>query len=151
MHEAIRVGQMNVTFIMSRHETQDNLDCFEVTAPPLASVIVPHIHRDHDETILGMNGITTWMVGGRQVLVGPGDRLLIKRGTPHFFGNLHNTVARYLCIHTPGLMGPEFCEEVAQHYHGDGSPDVAGISAVMNRYGITPVIHNRQLTTSAEL
>lgn len=148
MHETIRVGQMNVTFITSRHETQDCLDCFEVTIPPLASVIVPHIHRDHDETIIGMNGIVTWTVSGQQILVGPGDRLFIERGAPHFFGNLHDTVARYVCVHTPGLIGPEFYLEVAQHYHTDAPPDVAGISAVMNRYGVTPVTYNRQLTAA---
>jgi quercetin dioxygenase-like cupin family protein len=145
MHETIRVGQMSVTFITSCQETQDSLDCFEVTVPPLASVIVPHIHRDHDETIIGMNGIVTWTVSGKQILVGPGDKLVIERGTPHFFGNLHDTIARYLCIHTPGLMSPEFYHEIAEYYSTDALPDVAGISAVMNRHGVTPVIHNRQL------
>ncbi|HEY6374133.1 MAG TPA: cupin domain-containing protein [Edaphobacter sp.] len=145
MHETIRIGEMNVTFITSRHETQDSLDCFEVTIPPLSSVIIPHIHRDHDETIIGIDGIVTWTVSGQQILVGPGDKLFIERGVPHFFGNLHDTVARYVCIQTPGLMGPEFFQEIAQHYHADAPPDLAAISAVMNRYGIIPIIHSRQL------
>ena len=148
MHETIRVGQMSVTFIKSRHETQDSLDFFEVTLPPLVSVIVPHIHRDYDETVIGMNGVTTWTVNGKQVLVGPGDQLFIERGTPHFFCNLHDTTARYVCIQTPGVMGPEYYLEIAEHYHTDAPPDVAGISAVMNRYGVTPILHNRQLTSA---
>jgi quercetin dioxygenase-like cupin family protein len=138
MHETIRVGDLTVTFLRTRHETGNTLEMYEMTLPPAASVPVPHIHRDHDEIILGMNGITTWTIGDEVIELHPGGRVLIPRGMPHFFVNLHDTTARMICLQTPGVMGPEYFKEIAQHFSAD-VPDMAAIGEVMNRYGITPV------------
>jgi hypothetical protein len=45
MHNTIRVGEMNVTFLRTRHETGDAFDLFELTVPPFARVPFPHLHR----------------------------------------------------------------------------------------------------------
>src|SRR5438270_8874207 len=126
MHETIRVGEMSITFLMTRHETGNCLDLFELTMPPLSSVVVPHIHRGYDEMVLGMNGVTTWTLNGEIVELNPGEQLLIPRGAPHFFANLHEAPARVMCLQTPGVMGPEYYREIAAHYATE-SPDVAGI------------------------
>jgi hypothetical protein len=63
---------------------------------------------------------------------------MIPRGTPHFFVNLHETMARMICLETPGVMGPEYFREISQHFDAD-VPDLAAIAEVMNRYGITPI------------
>jgi mannose-6-phosphate isomerase-like protein (cupin superfamily) len=146
MHETIRVGEMSVTFLKTRHETAGTLDLFELIIPPQRSVLIPHTHREYDEVIFGMNGIVTWTVAGQEILVGHGEKLSIPRGTPHFFINLHSTTARLMCLQTPGLLGPEYFREVAVHFGKDGKPDIAGISAVMMRYGVIPLMHERQLT-----
>ena len=52
MHPTIRVGEMSVTFIKTRHETAGAFDLFELTIPPFARNTIPHIHRKYDETIL---------------------------------------------------------------------------------------------------
>jgi quercetin dioxygenase-like cupin family protein len=139
MHETIRVGEMSVTFLMTRHETADALDMFELTIPPLASVVVPHIHRDYEEMILGMDGVTTWTLNGEITEVYPGENLVIPRGAPHFFANLHDLPARVMCLQTPGVIGPEYYCEIAKHYEAE-TPNIAAISDVMNRYGVTPVL-----------
>ena len=139
MQETIRVGQMSVTFLKTRHETDDTLDMFELTIPPLISVIVPHIHRDYDEMVLGMNGITTWTLNGEILIVGPGEILTIPRGSPHFFANLHDAPARLMCLQTPGVIGPEYYSEIAQYYDAE-DPDVNAIGDVMSRYGVIPVL-----------
>ncbi|WP_035346963.1 cupin domain-containing protein [Edaphobacter aggregans] len=139
MQETIRVGQMSVTFLKTRHETDDTLDMFELTIPPLISVIVPHIHRDYDEMVLGMNGITTWTLNGEILVVGPGEILTIPRGSPHFFANLHDTPARVMCLQTPGVVGPEYYSEIAKYYDTE-DPDVTAIGDVMSRYGVIPVL-----------
>jgi quercetin dioxygenase-like cupin family protein len=139
MHETIRVGEMSVTFRLTRHETGNTLDMFELILPPIASVIVPHIHREYDEMILGMDGISTWTLNGTIILLNPGDSLLIPRGAPHFFANLHDTPARMMCLQTPGVMGPEYYREIAKYFHTD-TPDVTAISDVMNRYGVIPML-----------
>lgn len=145
MHETIRVGAMSVTFLKTRHETAGSLDMFELIIPPHVSVVVPHIHRGYDETVFGMNGIVTWTLDKQEIEVGPGNKLTIPSGTPHFFANMHDETARLMCIHTPGVMGPEYYREVAEHFYDDGAPDIAGIVAVMNRYGVIPLAHDQRL------
>jgi mannose-6-phosphate isomerase-like protein (cupin superfamily) len=139
MHETIRVGGMSVTFHMTRHETADALDAFELTIPSAASVVVPHTHRNYDEWVLGMNGITTWTLHGEIVMLHPGESLFIPRGTPHFFANLHDEVGRAMCVQTPGVMGPEYYREIATYYQQD-EPDLAAIGSVMSRYGVDPLM-----------
>jgi mannose-6-phosphate isomerase-like protein (cupin superfamily) len=138
MHHPIHIGNLSITFLKSRHETQGSLDLFEVTVPPHAHLNVAHLHRDYDETIIGMDGITTWTIHGSNVLVGPGQQLHIPRGTTHSYANLHSTTARMMCILTPGLVGPEYFREIADVLRAEGPPDIAGIGAVMMRYGVIP-------------
>jgi quercetin dioxygenase-like cupin family protein len=138
MHHPIHVGNLKVTFLKSRHETQGNLDLFELTVPPYAFLNVPHLHREFDETIIGMNGVTTWTVDGEKIKVGPGRELHIPRGRAHSYANLHSSAARMMCILTPGLIGPEYFRELAAVLRADGPPDIAGLSTIMMRYGVIP-------------
>ncbi|WP_263368048.1 cupin domain-containing protein [Edaphobacter bradus] len=144
MHETIRVGEMSITFIKTRHETAGSLDLYEVTIPPHANVRLPHIHRKYDETVFGMNGVVTWTLDGKEIPVEPGDTLFVPRGTPHFYTNLGDTTARMMCMHTPGVLGSGFFRELSMHFNPEGPPDIAGISEVMVRYGVFPSIsaHN---------
>jgi quercetin dioxygenase-like cupin family protein len=139
MHETIRVGEMSVTFLMTRHETADALDMFELTIPSAISVVVPHTHRNYDEWVFGMNGITTWTLNAEIILLHPGESLFIPRGTPHFFANVHDGIGRVMCLQTPGVMGPEYYREIARHYQQE-EPDLAGIGDVMCRYGVDPLM-----------
>jgi quercetin dioxygenase-like cupin family protein len=138
MHHPIHIGNLSVTFLKSRHETQGSLDLFELTVPPHAYLNVPHLHRDFDETIIGMNGVMTWTIHGEQVNVGQGQELHIPRGIAHSYANLHSSTARMMCILTPGLIGPEYFRELAAVMKAAGPPDIAGISNVMMRYGVIP-------------
>jgi quercetin dioxygenase-like cupin family protein len=140
MHEPIRVGGMNITFLMTRHETADALDLLEVTIPTGDSVVVPHTHLNYDEWVLGLNGITTWTLDGEIHLLHPGESILIPRGTPHFFANVHEETGRFVCLQTPGVMGPEYYREIARHYEYE-HVDLAGIRDVMCRYGVDPLMH----------
>ena len=138
MHHPIHVGNLSITFLKSRHETDGALDLFELTVPPLAYMTIPHLHRDYDETVIGMNGIATWTVGGRKIQVLPGQQLEIPRGTAHCYSNHHRDTCRMMCLLTPGIVGPEYFHEMAAVLRTDGPPDIAGLAAVMNRYGVIP-------------
>lgn len=140
MHKTIRVGQISVTFLMTRHETGDALDMLELTIPSGFSVVVPHTHRNYDEWVLGMNGISTWTLNGEIILLHPGESLLIPKGTPHFYANVHGEVARFICLQTPGVVGPEYYLDLAAPY-SQSEPDIAAISEVMSRYGVDPLTH----------
>jgi mannose-6-phosphate isomerase-like protein (cupin superfamily) len=138
MHEPIHVGKLSITFLKTRHETNGTLDLFELTVPPLAFLNVPHLHREYDETIIGMNGIATWVIDGKKIKIGPGQQLHIPRGTAHAYSNQHPKTCRMMCLLTPGLVGPEYFHEMAAILRADGPPDIAGIGNVMARYGVIP-------------
>ncbi len=129
---------MTITFITSRHESHGTLDAYEVIVPPSVHIIVPHLHRHYDETVLGVDGITTWMVDGKTVHVGPGEQLFIPRGVSHGFANQHEQGARMICLLTPGLLGPEYFDELAQAMQAEGPTDYAALGVIMMRYGIIP-------------
>jgi quercetin dioxygenase-like cupin family protein len=139
MHHTIRVGEMSVTFVKTRHETAGALDLFELTIPPFARVPLPHLHRKYDETIFGVDGIMTWTLCDKSTQVRRGTTLFIPRGTPHSYANLTHTTARILCLQTPGVLGPEYYLEIAALFRIDSHPDLAGIGAIMSRYGVVPV------------
>lgn len=42
----------------------------------------PH-HHDHDESLVGVRGAITFHVAGVNYRLGPGDRLMLPRGTVH--------------------------------------------------------------------
>ena len=151
MHETIRVGAMSVTFLKTRHETGGVFDLFELTIPPLGHVAIPHIHRKHDETIFGLDGHMTWTLRDKPNPVSKGSVLFIPRGVPHFYENRHHTPARILCLQTPGIMGPEYYQEMASLYTQDGIADIVSIAATMSRYGIVPVTNNQHLTPAGPL
>ncbi len=138
MHPTIRVGEMSVTFIKTRHETAGAFDLFELTIPPFGRVTMPHIHRKYDETIFGVDGTMVWTLNDKPTEIRRGITLFIPRGTPHFYANCSDKPARILCLQTPGIMGPEYYFEIAAHFHSDG-PNVAGVASVMSRYGVVPV------------
>jgi mannose-6-phosphate isomerase-like protein (cupin superfamily) len=129
---------MTVTFLKSRHETNGCLDAFEITIPPHIGSSVPRLHRDYEETVLGIDGITTWTIDGRQRQLLPGEQLVVPPGAPHYFINLHEQAARVLCIHTPGILGPEYFDEIAFVMEAEGPIDYAALGAIMARYGIIP-------------
>jgi mannose-6-phosphate isomerase-like protein (cupin superfamily) len=149
MHDTIRVGEMSVTFLKTRHETGGAFDLFELTIPPFARVPLPHIHRKYDETIFGVDGTVTWTLQGegedQPIEVRRSTTLFIPRGTPHTFANRTHTTARIFCLQTPGVLGPEYFLEIAALFRTNHHPDLAGIGAVMSRYGVVPVTQKEDL------
>jgi quercetin dioxygenase-like cupin family protein len=138
MHPLIRVGNITVTFIKSRHDTNGALDLFEMTIPPHTDMLIPHLHREYDESIIGMNGTTTWTVNGKCITVHRGEQLFIPRGTVHAYANRHKTSARVMCVLTPGLLGPEYFQDLAAAINIEGPPDMVEIGTIMARYGVVP-------------
>jgi quercetin dioxygenase-like cupin family protein len=153
MYETIRVGEMSVTFLKTRHDTGGAFDLFELTIPPFGRVPFPHIHRKYDETIFGVNGTMTWTLNiygeDKPTEIRRGTTLFIPRGTPHFYANRTDTPARILCLQTPGVMGPEYYLEVSELYRASPHPDVAGIGAIMSRYGVVPITQKENQSLAA--
>jgi quercetin dioxygenase-like cupin family protein len=138
MPEVIRIGGLELRFLQSKDDTGGSLDVFEMVVPPDARMPVPHYHETWDETIYGLAGVTTWKVDGRDVDVGPGQTVFIKRGIVHGFRNDTKTPATCLCVLSPGVLGPAYFREMAALIVG-GPPDLAKMKETMLRYGLIPV------------
>jgi quercetin dioxygenase-like cupin family protein len=139
-NEVIRVGPIEVRFLLEASQTAGNQTMFEFRVPSRARVPVPHSHTAFDETLYGLDGVTTWTLDDQKVRVGPGEVLFIPRGQVHQFENLDEEDARALSVITPGLLGPQYFRDVAAVLSGGGPPDVQKIIEVMQRHGLRPVV-----------
>src|SRR5919201_2925137 len=81
----------------------------------------PRACRRHlDETVFGLEGVTTFTVGGGRTGLNPGEALFIPRRVIHGFSNDGDVDARFLSIISPGLMGSRYFKDVADVLAGDG-------------------------------
>src|SRR6185436_12339776 len=112
-NEVIRLGQIEVKFLLEAADTNGSVAMFEFTVPVGARVPVPHSHKQYDETIYGVEGVLTFTVEGKAVEIGAGTCCFIPRGAVHGFNNLKQTDAKALAIVTPALIGPDFFNEMA--------------------------------------
>jgi quercetin dioxygenase-like cupin family protein len=103
------------------------VDMIEIPAgdmPPL------HVHRDHDEGFLVLDGELTLHLPGRAVTLGPGEFFLAPRHVPHTY-RVGDTAARVLVVSAPAGF-EQFVAEIATLE--DLSPEVLGAAAA--RQGI---------------
>ncbi len=137
MDERIRIGGIEIRFLEDGASTGGGLDLFEMVLEPRARMPVPHHHERWDETVVGLEGLTTWLVGGRDVALAPGQSLHIPRGVVHGFRNDGTVPARSLSILTPGVLGAAYFREMAALAAG-GAPDPARLRDTMLRHGLVP-------------
>jgi hypothetical protein len=88
----------------------------------------PHSHDDVDETVFGLDGVTTFTVGGGRTDLNPGEALFIARRVIHGFSNGGDVDARFLAIISPGLMGSRYFKKVADVVAGEGPPDTKSLA-----------------------
>ena len=137
MTETIRIGNLTLEFLRSKHDTNGSLDMMRMTVPPTGTMPVAHYHRDWDETVYGLSGTLLFTVAGERQTVNPGDTLFIPRGTVHRFDNESGADAVALATLTPGVLGPEYFRELAAVV-AKGRPDPAVMQEIMLRHGLIP-------------
>jgi mannose-6-phosphate isomerase-like protein (cupin superfamily) len=98
----------------------------------------PHSHDAFDETAFGLEGVTSFTVGGERIDLNLGESLFIRRGVVHGSDNKGDVDARFLAVISPGLLGPSYFEDIAEVVSSGGPPDVEKIGEVMRRHGLTP-------------
>jgi quercetin dioxygenase-like cupin family protein len=140
--EVIRIGAIEIRFLVDEQSSDGNLTAFECHIPAGAKVPVPHSHDAFDETIYGVSGVTTYTVDGVEHEVGPGDALFIARGVVHGFVNAGDEESVFLAVATPGLFGPAYFREMGEVVSAaaGGPPDIGAAMEVMRRHGLTPAI-----------
>src|SRR5919202_3747487 len=110
--ELIRVGDTTVQFLVTGSDSGGSAAVFEASIRARGRMPAPHSHDGFEETVYGLEGVSTWTVDGTAVDVAPGEALCIRRGAVHHFDNRGDVDAKALCIITPGLLGPEYFLEV---------------------------------------
>ena len=136
--EAIQLGALSVRFHVDADESGGSVSIFECEALANARMPAPHSHDDFDETVFGLDGVTTFTVGGERTDLHPGEALFIPRRVIHGFSNDGDVDARFLAVISPGLLGSSYFRDVADVLSADGPPDIGKIGEVMRRHGLTP-------------
>ena len=139
-NEIIRMGPIDIRFLLEGADTSGALAMFEFTVQAGAKVPLPHYHKAYDETIYGVAGVMTFTIEGKALDIGPGEACFIPRGAVHGFNNLRPTDAKALAVVTPALLGQDFFQEVAALVKADGPPDAEKLKAVMLKHGLVPVM-----------
>ena len=137
--EIIRLGPIEVRFLLDGDDTGGRLSMFEFLVPPGARVPAPHYHEHVDEVAYGLEGVLTFTVDGRSTRLGAGDRCFIPRGAVHHFANEGPEPTRTLSVLTPALIGPAYFRELAALFAGGGPPDPTRVAEVMRRHGLVVV------------
>jgi quercetin dioxygenase-like cupin family protein len=139
--ETIQVGRETIRFLVTGAESNGSTAIFELTLLAGARLPTPpHSHDAYEETIYGLEGISTWTVDGMVMEVRPGQALCIPRGAVHAFANDQTVNAKVLVSLSPAAIGPEYFREVAAVIAAaaGGPPDKAKMVEIMRRYGLTP-------------
>jgi quercetin dioxygenase-like cupin family protein len=137
--ETIRVGAISVRFVLDAEASGGSATAFECEVPANAVMSAAHSHDGFEETNYGLAGVTTFTVDGEQRELHPGEVVFIPRGAVHAFENRYDGDAKFLAVVTPGVLGPDYFDEIAAVLSAAGGPpDPAAIGEVMRRHGLTP-------------
>jgi quercetin dioxygenase-like cupin family protein len=136
----IHVGPIEIRFLVETEDSGGSVTAFECRVPPTVQVAAPHSHDAFEETIYGLEGVSTWTIDGAEREIAPGDAVCIRRGQVHGFVNRGDADTLFLAVATPGVFGPAYFREIGEVIAAaqGGPPDPAGIVAVMLRHGLTP-------------
>ena len=134
------MGALSVRFLIGATDSNGTASVFECYVPASARMPAPHSHDGFEETIYGLEGVSTWTIDGETVEIGPGQAVCVSRGQIHGFDNRGSVDAKFLAIATPGVFGPSYFRDVAQVLAAaaGGPPDLAALGETMRRLGLTP-------------
>src|SRR5947208_12333879 len=138
--QTITVGAMGVRFLVEADDSNGTAAVFECYVPANATMPAPHSHDGFEETIYGLEGTTTWTIDGETIDLRSGEAVCVQRGQVHGFQNQGIADASFLAIATPGVFGPAYFREIGEVLAASagGPPNLAAISQVMRRHGLTP-------------
>ena len=134
-HEPIRMGGLEIRYIVDGVESGAASGMFEVTIEAGARVPPAHSHSHNEEIIYVLEGVLRYAVDDDRRDLGPGESMRTPRGSVHSFSNPHAYRARALVVLTPDI-GAGYFREVAAAAARPGGPDPAAMKEVMARYGL---------------
>jgi quercetin dioxygenase-like cupin family protein len=138
--ETIKIGPLEIRFLLTGEDSNSNVSVFEVLVPAGQKLPAPaHKNDAYEETLYGIEGVLTWTVDGKPIEVGPGQALCIPRGAAHRFDNFGNEGAKQLVVISPAVMGPAYFREAAEVMKAaaGGPPERKTMMEVFRRHGMT--------------
>lgn len=137
--QTIQIGQLQLHFLLDGEDTNNGIVMFEFIIPEGAKVPIPHYHKEVDEVVYGLEGITSTTVDGKITEIGAGDRVFIPKGAVHHHDNRHAGIAKSLIIMTPASIGPAYFKEMSELIKPGVPPDPQKAKEIMLRHGLIPV------------
>jgi quercetin dioxygenase-like cupin family protein len=134
----IDLGDIEIRFLVETQESEGAATVFECRVAADARVPAAHSHEGFEETVYGLEGVTTFTVDDDTRDIGPGDAMCIRRGQVHQFVNRGGAHAKFLSVATPGIFGPDYFHEIREVLTAGGPPDVVALMEVMRRHGLDP-------------
>lgn len=120
----IRIGQLEIRYLMDGTVSGAGSGMFELTVPPGARVPPAHSHRDNEEILYVLEGTLRYSVDDDSRDLKPGERMFTARGSVHAFSNPHDSTARALVILTPDI-GAQYFRDIAEVVSAPGGPNPA--------------------------
>jgi mannose-6-phosphate isomerase-like protein (cupin superfamily) len=130
--EAVDFGGLGVRFMA----TGEGFSLVEHPIAPRTLAAPMHVHEHEDEYSYVLEGELGVQVGDEVRYAGPGDLVFKPRGIWHAFWNRRDEPARILEIISPAGFEQYFAELAARLPPQRAEPDLEGIPALQERYGL---------------
>jgi quercetin dioxygenase-like cupin family protein len=120
-------------------DTGGRLLSFDLFLPPGGHVPAGHVHPEQEERFTVVEGQMRFRLGGRTVLSGPGDTVVITAGQAHWFGNAGPQVAHAHVEVRPALRMEELFEatealSLTGRFPGTRLPRLSDLALVLLEY-----------------
>jgi len=122
--KTFKIGRMSMTFKTTAGEGWDAYTVCEAIEPPESGAGY-HRHPTYDETFIICEGRQDFRLGESQLKLGPGDVVLVPRGTPHGFVSTGPEVGRQIIISSPGGLFDAMIVEMTMLDTGSPTPQAS--------------------------
>ncbi len=93
-----------VHIVRSASDTDGEYVLVEVRVEPEGFVAATHVHPYQTEVFEILEGVVEFKAGGKTIIAGPGEKVVVEPGTAHRFWNNGDTAARFRCEVRPALQ-----------------------------------------------
>src|SRR5215208_7026388 len=113
----IQVGALGIRFLVEAADSNGSVSVFECAVPAGTRMPAPHSHDAFEETIYGVEGVTSWTVDGRAVEISVGDAFCVPRGAVHGFQNASAEDAKSWRSRAPESWAPTTSARSMRSWH----------------------------------
>ena len=99
-----------LVFRKTSRETNGEAVVVETFVKPNGFVAAAHVHPYQEERFQVLRGTVGFLVGGQDIVAGPGKRLTVPAGTAHKFWNAGEDEAHFVCEVRPALQFEQLIE-----------------------------------------